>query len=105
MKVRGDEKVSEKISIDGHLFDTGKAKAKWKLELVDDGSNIHTGKLYLSSKGTWYVYTPSQWGNCHSWLILGEGKDGAEATLEQYSDYLEQDEINEIASMFGVEFE
>ena len=100
-----EKKLSEKISIDGHLFDAAKAKGKWLLHLVDGQSNVHSGKLYLSSKGTWYVYTPSQWENCHSWVIIGQGKDGAEAALKEYSDYLEQDEINEIASMFGVEFE
>ena len=97
--------MGEKISIDGHLFDTDKAKASWLLHMVDGQSNVHSGKLYLSSKGTWYVYTPSQWGNCHSWMVLGELKDGARAALEEYSDYLGQDNINEIASLFDVEFE
>jgi hypothetical protein len=93
-----------KVSIDGHLFDTEKAKKEYSL--ADwDGSNWHRGVAYLSGSGIWYIKTPSQWANMHRWEILGEGKEGARALLEEYMDYLEEDEIDEIAKDFGIDFD
>ncbi len=48
------------IVIDGKRLDTDKAKAEFDLG-YHDGRNSHCGTLYLSSAGTWYVWTPSQW--------------------------------------------
>jgi hypothetical protein len=94
-----------KISIDGYLFDTEKAKKHYNLGLWDDRSNFHSGEVYLSSKDIWYIYTPSQWANMHYWDILGKGKAGAKTLLQEYSGYLSEEEIDEIAKEFEVEFE
>jgi hypothetical protein len=88
-----------KITIDGKRFDTDKAKQVWKL-WYNDGSNIHTGEVYLSSGGSWYVYTPSQWSNQHSW-VLSSPKD----ILNDYDKYLEDSEKEEIAKLGGLDWE
>jgi len=51
--------------INGRRFDTKKAIRHWSLN-YHDGRNLYEGDLYLSSKGNFYCFTPSQWGNEHS---------------------------------------
>jgi hypothetical protein len=89
-----------KICIDGHRFDTKRATHHWDLSWHDERSNEHTGDLYRSAKGTWYVYTPSQWGNRHSWEIITP-----EDALDQYSRYLTNEEKTEIAEVAGLDWE
>jgi hypothetical protein len=78
------------IVIDGKRLDTGKAKQSWDLS-HHDGSNYHSGRLYLSSGGTWYVETPSQWANGHRWELC----DPVEA-IERYGEGLGDDDRAEI---------
>ena len=87
------------IIIEGKRLDTAKARKRWSLN-YHDGSNMHYGDLYLSSKGTWYVYTPSQWGNGHRWELC----DPAEA-IEQYGQGLDDDERAEILALAEIETE
>lgn len=89
-----------KISIDGHHFNTAKAKARWTLAWWDDHSNSHTGSVYLSSSGVFYVLTPSQWTNRQSWVIMS-----ATDILSEYDRYLEDDEKMEIAEAGGVKWD
>lgn len=88
------------VAISGHRFDTDKAKRKWTLS-HHDGRNRHTGALYLSSRGTWYVETPSQWANGHRWETI----DAAEAIERYGNDYLEDDEVKEILALAKLETE
>ena len=88
-----------KITIEGQRLDTKKASHHWDLYYFD-GSNQHTGKVYLSSKGTWYVYTPSQWSNQHSWCLMDPP-----AILSEYDRYLEDEEKTEIAELAGLDWE
>lgn len=87
------------VVIEGHRFDTSKAKKSWSLD-YHDGHNCHTGDLYLSSRGTWYCCTPSQWSNGHRWEI----GDPAEL-VEQYGRGLDDDELEEIFELAGLETE
>ncbi len=89
-----------KISINGHHFDTDKASHHWDLDWFDQNSNRHTGDVYRSSKGQWYVYTPSQWSNMHYWELMSVSE-----ILSNYDEYLEDDEKAEIAELGGVEWE
>lgn len=89
-----------KVSIDGHHFDTAKAKRHWVLEWFDPQSNRHTGDLYLSSSGVFYVWTPSQWANQHSWCLMS-----ASEILANFDNYLEDHEKEEIAELGGVQWE
>ena len=43
-----------KLTIESVHLDTELAVKSWPL-YWHDGSNVHTGKVYLSSAGTWYV--------------------------------------------------
>lgn len=99
------KEMGEKVSVDGHLFDTGMAKKHWDLEWFDGNSNLHSGDLYVSTTDIWYALSPSQWANGHSWELLGSGEKGAKEALLRYSDYLEQSEIEEIAEMGKIQFE
>jgi hypothetical protein len=87
------------IAIDGKRFDITKAKRTWELD-HHDGRNRHTGTLYLSARGTWYVHTPSQWSNGRRWELI----DPAEA-LERYQEYLSEDERAEIVALADLEVE
>jgi hypothetical protein len=87
------------VPIEGYRFDTEKAKEHWEL-MYHDGHNLLTGDLYLSSRGTWYVYTPSQWSNCHRWELIDP-----ETAVERYCDYLSQGEITEILALAKLETE
>jgi len=87
------------IAINGHRFDTNKAKKHYEL-YYHDGHNRHTGDLYLSSKDTWYIVTPSQWANGHRWELI----DPADA-IERYAEYLSEDEIKEIMELAKLETE
>lgn len=88
-----------KISIDGHHFNTEKATSHWRLDRFD-GSNRHMGSVYLSSTGVFYIWTPSQWANRHSWVIMS-----ASDILCEYDQYLGDDEKAEIAEAGKVEWE
>lgn len=89
-----------KVTIGGHRFDTSKASHHWGLDRIDDNSNRHTGDLYHSSKGTWYVWTPSQWANQHAWMLI----EPADA-LTEYDQYLTDEEKAEIAELAGLDWE
>ena len=88
-----------KITIDDHRFDTAKAQATFDLDYWD-GSNRHTGMLYLSSTGIWYIYTPSQWSNRHSWEII----DPTNA-LERYDQFLTEKDKTKIAQLAKLDWE
>ena len=87
------------IVIDGKRLDTDKARRTWDLS-YHDGHNRHTGALYLSSRGTWYVETPSQWANGHRWELI----DPAEA-IERYPDSLSDEERAEILALAKLDTE
>lgn len=87
------------VAIDGKRLDTRRCKRTWRME-HHDGSNLHTGDLYLSSRGTWYVYTPSQWANGHRWELI----DPADV-LERYQEYLTAAERAEIVELGALEVE
>jgi len=88
------------VVIDGKKLDTEKAKRSWSLDYADDSSNMHRGDLYLSSKGTWYIETPSQWLNGHRWELI----DPVDA-IEHYGHGLNDDERAEILKLAGQEVE
>jgi hypothetical protein len=79
-----------KIVIEGSRFDTEKAQ-HWDLSLWD-GHNWIQGDLYRSSKGTWYVNTPSQWSNGHHWELTTPAQ-----ALEDYRQFLEDSQVEEIS--------
>jgi hypothetical protein len=81
-----------KIVIEGQRFDTSKAKKQWNMAYWD-GSNWIQGELYLSSKGQWYMYSPSQWSNGHHWELTSPAE-----VLENYRNYFEDPVIEEIAA-------
>ncbi len=56
------------VVIDGKRLDTDKART-WILDYSDEHANWHRGELYLSSGGTWYVRTPSQWASGQRWEL------------------------------------
>jgi hypothetical protein len=88
-----------KVCIDGHRFDTNKAKHHWELCRFD-GHNHHTGDLYVSSKGQWYVETPDQWPTRRRWELTTPN-----AVLSAYQIYLTEAEITEIAELAKLEWE
>jgi hypothetical protein len=87
------------VAIEGHIFDTSKAKKHYELRYWDDHNWIE-GDLYESSHGTWYVYTPSQWRAASYWRITT-----AQEAVEEYRNYLSQKEIEEIIEEENVETE
>jgi hypothetical protein len=89
-----------KITIDGVRLDTDKAKLHIALYWADDRSNQHTGDVYLSSLDQWYVYTPSQWGNMHSWVL-----STAAEILNDYDRYLTEEKKDAIARAGNLEWE
>ena len=88
-----------KVAIEGYRFDTDKAAHHYGLAYWDD-HNWHNGALYQSSNGQWYVYTPSQWANMHSWELI----TAAEA-LERYDAYLEEEDKEEISQIASLDWE
>lgn len=88
-----------KLVIDGIRLDTDKASHHWDL-WYNDGSNSFTGDVYRSSKGTWYMYTPSQWANRHSWVLMTP-----EEILSAYPEYLSDGTKAEIAELAGLGWE
>lgn len=80
-----------KIVIEGHRFDTNKAEKHYELARFD-GHNHIRGDLFKSSKGKWYMWTPSQWGNGHRWELTSPAE-----ILEHYRDFLSDVEIEEIS--------
>lgn len=87
------------VCIRGKRFDTDRAQKHWDL-YYHDGSNGHTGDVFLSSKGTWYVYTMSQWGNGHRWELMSP-----EEILERLGHGLEEEEKKEIIQLAELETE
>lgn len=85
-----------KITIENHRLDTDTATT-WDLSCYDDRSNQLSGELHCSPGGIWYVYTPSQWANGHSWEIVTP-----EEALAQYDDFLTSDQKEEIAAKAGL---
>ena len=81
-----------KIVVEGHKFDTGKAKKFYKLRYWDE-HNWHSGNLWISSKGLFYMEEPTQWSNYAGMYRM----TSAEEMLENYRRYLEDSEIEEIA--------
>jgi hypothetical protein len=88
-----------KISIDGQHFDTAKASQHWELYYWD-GSNGHSGSVYRSSRGTWYVNTPSQWSNRRAWMVMLP-----EHILSEFDRYLTQEDKEDIATVAGIDWE
>ena len=84
--------------IGGKRLDTSKAR-KWSLD-YHDGRNMHYGDLYLSSGGTWYVYTPAEWSKGHRWELI----DPADA-IEQYGEGLTDANKVEILDAAGLNTE
>jgi phosphatidylserine decarboxylase len=105
MEVPKMGKEKELLRIDGYTFDVAKAKLHYQLELLDANSNFWRGEAYLSSKDTWYVKTPAQWSNLQYWKVLGKGKEGAEELLDEYADFLTNEEREEIAKKFNLKTE
>jgi hypothetical protein len=81
-----------KIVVDGHKFDTSKAKKHYKLAYWDN-RNWHTGHLWISSKNVFYMEEPTQWSNYTGNYHLTTPED----ILENYRQYLEESEIEEIS--------
>lgn len=88
-----------KLTIDGVMLDTEKAQ-QWPLSYMDERSNHHTGDVFRSSKGTWYVFTPSQWSNRHSWVLMNPAD-----ILSEYDKYIEEEDKAEIANLAGLAWE
>lgn len=87
------------VAIDGKRFDTEKAKRTWDMSWFN-GHNMLKGTLYLSSKGAWYIETPSQWANGHRWETI----DPADV-LERFGQYFSEEEKEEIIDLAGLETE
>ena len=88
-----------KLTIESVHLATDLAVKSWPM-YWHDGSNVHTGKVYLSSAGTWYVWTPSQWGNGHWWELSEPGE-----ILNQWDRYLTTERKAEIAEEAGISWE
>ena len=85
-------------TIDGIRINTETAKHAYELSWMDERSNEHSGDLYyLPSRKICIVYTPSQWANQHSWCSMT-----LEEALEQYDDYLDEDEKLELMELGGL---
>ena len=89
-----------KVTIDGYRFDTDKAKVFVTLYKLDEQSNQHRGEVYMSTTGVWYVFTPSQWANRHSWMVMSP-----EEILNDYDSYLTEDKKAQIAEAAGLAWE
>jgi hypothetical protein len=89
----------EIVVIGGKAFNTCKAQRRWVLE-YHDGENYSRGELYVSSKGNWYLWSPSQWSNSHAWMLTSPVD-----AVEKYGKFLSQDEIVEILALANVETE
>jgi len=79
-----------KIVVEGHKFDTGKAKRHIKLAYWNN-SNWINGNLWISSKNVFYMEEPTQWSNYAGNYHLTTPED----VLENYRQYLEDSEIEE----------
>ena len=86
-----------KVSIESVLFDTEKARLHISLAFWD-GNNSQTGDLYVSSKGTVYALTPSQWSNLRSWVAL----TAAEA-MNRWWDFMDEEDRETFAQITGLE--
>jgi len=87
------------VAIEGHVFDTSKAKKHYELRYWDDHNWI-TGDLYQSSRGTWYVHTPSEWAQRRTWKLIS-----AQEAIERYRAYLSDEEIEQIVDDDNIETE
>jgi hypothetical protein len=81
-----------KIVVEGHKFDTSKAKKHYKLAYWDQHNWIN-GNLWISSKNVFYMEEPTQWSNYAENYRL----TSAEEILENYRQYLDGPEIEEIS--------
>lgn len=80
-----------RVVIEGKRLDTEKAVLHIEMAYFD-GSNHITGDLYKSSKGTWYMVTPSQWSNGHHWTLTTPHE-----VIELYRDFFTDEDIEEIS--------
>src|SRR5262245_22735355 len=94
-------KIKMKITIDGHNFDTEKAKAHWTPTFFDNQSNSHDAELYLNSTGLLYGNGLSQWANMHGPFEIMT----AQRVLEEYGNALKDEEKAEIARVGKLEWE
>jgi len=85
--------------INNKKFDTTKALRHWSLNYFD-GNNHHYGDLYLSSKGSFYCWTPSQWSNRHSW-----DTNSVDVLIDLYGQGLSDKEKAEILELAKIETE
>lgn len=81
-----------RLVIDGKRLDTEKAALHLTMAYWDGHNNI-TGDVYKSSKGQWYMHTPSQWSNEQHWILITPHE-----IIEMYRDFFEEDEIEIISS-------
>jgi hypothetical protein len=94
------------VVIGGRRFDTDKAKEHFALYYPLPGTAPPPGKkrlagsLYLSSKGTWYVKTPSEFETGHRWELI----DPAVA-VTRYADYMRAEYLAEIIALAELETE
>ena len=88
-----------KIVLDGKCLDTSKAIHHWDMSHFD-GRNQHCGDLYLSSRGTWYISTPSQWTTGHRWEMVDPRE-----VVETYRRYFDEAETAQILALAGIEAE
>lgn len=101
------EKKEGKVTIDGHLFDTGEARS-WNVKYLDgkDGTwkyiDGNEGTIYLSPTGVWYVHRRKPFDD---WMIYGEGSDGARQVYQEFSYFLSPEDRKEISGIPGMEFE
>lgn len=72
-----------KVYIDGHEFETDKAKWHTSLDRIDN-----YGGVYQSPTGIFYVREPSHWSNHQVWEITS-----AEIVLELYGEYLDEGDV------------
>lgn len=89
-----------KVVLDDFVADTEKAQSHYSI-CHWDGNNMVTGDLYQSSKGNWYAYSPSQWGNMHRWVQLNEG-EVLDYTRAFFSEEEDEEIIEEILKKLGV---
>jgi hypothetical protein len=81
-----------RLVIDGKRLDTEKAALHFNMSYWDGHNNIN-GDLYKSSKGHWYMLTPSQWESRKYWILTTPHE-----VIEVYRDFFDEDEIATISS-------
>ena len=81
-----------KIVVDGHKFDTTKAKKHYKLSYWNSHNWIN-GNLWISSKNVFYMEEPTRWSNYAGNYRMTSPIE----ILSTYREYLNETEIEEIA--------